>query len=141
VEINISANVAHAQGAEQIANLEGTLVHESSHAYDNARTISSLSSGEGMQAVWNPTRYQTEHEAYRQEALYLLKRGGEHQAVGLDTNGSVNGYGNGLLKNENGKIGINEQRIQDILRNTYGGLSRESQKKTTTEQYGLRPRN
>jgi hypothetical protein len=138
VRINIDSGIAHPNSSERSAYLEGVLVHEGKHAYDNARTISSLSAGQGMNVVWDPTRFKTEHDAYRQEASYLLKRGGVHQAVGLDTNGIVNGYGNGLLRNDNGKIGINQERIRNILADTYGRTP-ERPGPTTTQTYGLRP--
>jgi RHS repeat-associated protein len=139
VQINIDANIAHPNSPERSANLEGVLVHEGNHAYDDARTISSLSAGQGMNTVWDPTRYKTELDAYHQEASYLLKRGGAYNTVGLDTNGIVNGYGNGLLKNEKGKIGVNEEHIRDILINAPYGVTKDNPGPTTTQSRGLKP--
>ena len=139
VQINVDASVAHPNSPERSANLEGVLVHEGNHAYDDARTISSLSAGQGMNRVWDPTIYKTESDAYHQEASYLLKRGGAYQTVGLDTNGIVNGYGNGLLKNENGNIRINEEHIREILINAPYRVSEDKPGPTTTQSRGLRP--
>jgi len=138
IRININSSIAHPNSPERSANLEGTLVHEGNHAFDDARTISSLSAGQGMNVVWDPTQYKTENDAYHREANYLLRRGGTHQTVGLDTNGAINGYGMGLLTNENGKIKVNEAKIQDTIRTTYG-VTRDRPGPTTTQQYGLRP--
>jgi hypothetical protein len=138
-QITINASSAHPNSPERSANLEGLLVHEDNHVYDDARTMSSLSAGQGMNTVWNPTIYKTENDAYHAEASYLLKRGGTYQTVGLDTNGIVNGYGNGLLKNENGKIGVNEEHIRDILINAPYGVTKDNPGPTTTQSRGLRP--
>ena len=138
IRININYAIAHPNSPERSANLRGTLVHEGTHAFDDARTISSLSAAKGMDVVWDPTLYKAENDAYHQEANYLLRQGGTYHTVGLDTNGVTNGYGMGLLTKEGKKIKVNEARIQDIIRTTYG-VTTDAPGPTTTQQYNLRP--
>jgi hypothetical protein len=138
IRINVSYQVAHPDSPEKTVNLQGTLVHEGKHAFDDARTMSSLSAAQGMNVVWNPTLYKAENDAYHREANYLLRRGSVGQTVGLDTNGTVNGYGMGLLTKDGEKIKVNEQKIQDIIQTTYG-VNKDNQGPTTTQQYNLRP--
>ena len=133
----ISINSLNLLGSPQsAAALEGTLVHEGRHAYGFARTISSLSSGQGPDRVFDPTLYKNEYESYMSEAYYYKKQGGVYHEVGLDTSA-----GEQVLKKDGETVKVNSENIKEILASPYlsYGVTEQNQGLTTTQKYGLKP--
>lgn len=64
-------------------DLEGTLVHETQHVENDARTIHTLSL-KSSSAIFNPTQYENELSAHITSANYLKMRGGDYARMGVD---------------------------------------------------------
>lgn len=106
IHLTISRNTIR-NGA---VDLEGTLVHETQHVENDARTIHTLSLGDRNQ-IYNPTQFENELSAHITSANYLKMRGGEYAEMGLNLD---------LLKQDNkGEFEVNERGIAERLKNCY----------------------
>jgi hypothetical protein len=111
---------------------EGTLIHESRHAFDFAHAIASFSNADIEPAkIFNPTVYQLEWEAHKTSAEYMIRIGkDEYLAEGLDLM---------ILGLKNGKYFVDDEGIKRRLQNSYG-LNEGNQGAKVTEMVGLKMR-
>lgn len=91
-------------------DLEGTLVHETQHVENDARTIHTLSL-DLPHAIFNPTQYENELSAHITAANYLKMRGGKYARMGANL---------GLVKKTpDGAFEIDRDGILHRLENCY----------------------
>lgn len=93
-----------------VVDLEGTLVHETQHVENDARTLHTLSL-KSSHTIFNPTQYENELSAHITSANYLKIRGGEYARMGVDL---------GLVKKtSDGAFEIDMDGILRRLKNCY----------------------
>ncbi len=111
---------------------EGTLVHESRHAYDFAQTLESLSNADmNPLAVFNPSLYELEWEAHKTSGDYMLCIGKpEYLDEGCDL--MILGLGS------DGSCFVNDDGIRQRLRESYGLALDANQGSLATEMMGIR---
>jgi hypothetical protein len=131
LRLDLNENLVGSSADTQAA-LEGTLTHESRHAWVDALAIQSISSDCGPRCYYSITGYTDEQKAFLSEANYYLRRaqaGSEaHRNVGLGQGGRLN-----LLTEENGRIKVNEQKIRDTLTGSPYYFTEQNRGRTTIQ--------
>lgn len=111
---------------------EGTFVHEGRHAYDFAKTISTLSNADvNPLSIFDPTLYELEWEAHKTAGDYMIRIGREEY---IDEGLQLLILG----RNELGECFVNDEGIQCRLRDSYGLDLKGEQGRRTSEILGLR---
>lgn len=112
---------------------EGTLIHESRHAYDFARTIESFSlADENDFKVFNPTLYELEWEAHKTSGDYMIRIGlDEYLEEGLDLM---------ILSKTDGVCKVCDDGIKQRLRESYKLEEAKYQGATAAEILQIQPR-
>jgi hypothetical protein len=111
---------------------EGTLVHESRHAFDFAQAIASFSKAD-TDLPFNPTLYELEMAAHKTAGDYMIQIGKpDYLQEGLDLL---------VLGELDGNIYVNEKGIKRRLLNSYNLIENEREGLRITEMTGLKMRN
>jgi RHS repeat-associated protein len=125
--VNITISLNYASGYHGKEELENIVVHEGEHAFQDARTVSSLSARSGAEKVYDPTYYQSEYNAYSEQAAYDLRRGGAYYTPGLEI---------GILEGTKYGVGKSEAGIRQKLESEYQ-VTKDNQGKKNTERLNL----
>jgi hypothetical protein len=125
--VNITISLNYASGYHGKEELENIVVYEGEHAFQDARTVSSLSARSGAEKVYDPTYYQSEYNAYSEQAAYDLRRGGAYYTPGLEI---------GILEGTKYGVGKSEAGIRQKLESEYQ-VTKDNQGKKNTERLNL----
>ena len=118
--------------------LEGTIVHETRHAYHQARAISEFSQAHKLnRPPYNPDGYVIEfaaHHAYGDYVLQCVRLNHPDKQAFINESISL-----GVTHWVNGKLEISINGINNRLSNSYG-VDYKNRGKTFSDHWGLTPR-
>ena len=126
--ITIAAETIDAGGQR---GCEGTIIHESRHAFDFARVIEGFSQADdGGTQVFNPTLYELEWAAHKTSGDYMIRIGrAEYLEEGLQLM---------VLKNANGACEVCDDGIRQRLRQNYALDESDARGATAAEILNLK---
>jgi len=120
--------------------IEGTLVHETRHAWAQAKAISEFSYGDKIANPFDPDGFAIEYSAHKAYANYVVQA---NKLNHPDKQAFVNeALGMKVIEKIGNEIRVSERGIRDRLTSSYGGLNDTTNRgKKFSQNWGLTPRN